>query len=142
VRRREFITLLRGAAAAWPLVAHAQQAAIRRIGVLMGFAENDHGAQSGVAGFREELRKLGWVEGHDIEIDIRWATAQSMQAFAKELIALQPDFILTSSTPATAATVQQTRTIPIIFVKVSDPVGSGFVVSLPRPSGNVTGASR
>jgi hypothetical protein len=76
VTRRAFITLLAGAAA-WPLAARAQQTAIRRIGVLMGFAENDHGAQSGVAGFREELRKLGWVEGHDIEIDIRWATAQS-----------------------------------------------------------------
>jgi ABC-type uncharacterized transport system substrate-binding protein len=139
MRRREFVTLLGGAAAAWPLSARGQQAAIRRIGVLMGFAENDHGAQSGVAGFREELRKLGWVEGHNIEIDTRWATAQSMQAFAKELVALQPDFILTSSTPATAATVQQTRTIPIIFVMVSDPVGSGFVASLPRPSGNVTG---
>jgi putative tryptophan/tyrosine transport system substrate-binding protein len=117
----------------------AQQDAIRRIGVLMGFAESDHGAQSGVAVFREELRKLGWMEGRNIEIDPRWATAESMQAFAKELVALQPDFILTSSTPATAAMVQQTRTIPIIFVMVSDPVGSGFVASLPRPGGNVTG---
>jgi putative tryptophan/tyrosine transport system substrate-binding protein len=139
VKRRDFLTLLGGAAVTWPLAALAQQAAIRRIGVLMGFAESDHGAQSGVAGFREELRKFGWMEGHNIEIDTRWATAQSMQAFAKELVALQPDFILTSSTPATAAMVQQTRTIPIIFVMVSDPVGSGFVASLPRPSGNVTG---
>jgi putative tryptophan/tyrosine transport system substrate-binding protein len=139
VKRREFITLLGGAAAAWPLAARGRQPAIRRIGVLMGFAESDHGAQSGFAGFREELRKFGWIEGHNIEIDTRWATTQSMQAFAKELVALQPDFILTSSTPATAAMVQQTRTIPIIFVMVSDPVGSGFVASLPRPSGNVTG---
>jgi putative ABC transport system substrate-binding protein len=106
---------------------------MRRIGVLMGFAESDHGAQSGVAGFREELRKLGWMEGRNINIDTRWATAESMQAFAKELVALQPDFILTSSTPATAAVAQQTRTTPIIFVMVSDPVGSGFVASLPRP---------
>jgi putative tryptophan/tyrosine transport system substrate-binding protein len=112
---------------------------MRRIGVLMGFAESDHGAQSGVAGFREELRKLGWMEGRNINIDTRWATAESMQAFAKELLALQPDFILTTSTPATAAMAQQTRTTPIIFVMVSDPVGSGFVASLPRPGGNVTG---
>jgi putative tryptophan/tyrosine transport system substrate-binding protein len=138
MKRREFITLI-GAATAWPLAASAQQGAIRRIGVLMGFAESDHGAQSGVAGFREELRKLGWMEGRNIEIDTRWATAESMQVFAKELVALQPDFILTSSTPATAAMVQQTRTIPIIFVMVSDPVGSSFVASLSRPGGNVTG---
>jgi putative ABC transport system substrate-binding protein len=139
MRRREFLGLLGGAAAAYPLAARAQQGAIRRIGVLMGFAESDHGAQSGVAGFREELRKLGWMERRNIAIDTRWATAESMQAFAKELVALQPDFILTSSTPATAAMLQQTRTIPIIFVMVSDPVGSGFVASLPRPEGNVTG---
>jgi putative tryptophan/tyrosine transport system substrate-binding protein len=139
MKRRDFITLLGGAVGAWPLAARAQQGAIRRIGVLMGFAESDHGAQSGVAGFREGLRKLGWMEGRNIEIDMRWATAESMQLFAKELVALQPDFILTSSTPATAAMLQQTRTIPIIFVMVSDPVGSGFVASLPRPGGNVTG---
>ncbi len=138
MRRREFIRLL-GSAAASPFAARAQQGAIRRVGVLMGFAESDHGAQSGVAVFREELRKLGWTEGRNIEIDIRWATAESMQAFAKELVALQPDFILTSSTPATAAMVQSTHTIPIIFVMVSDPVGSGFVASLPRPGRDVTG---
>jgi putative ABC transport system substrate-binding protein len=139
MRRRDFITLLGGAATAWPLAGRAQQSAIRQIGVLMGFAESDHGAQSGLAGFREELRKLGWMEGRNIEIDTRWATAESMQSFAKELVALQPDFILTSSTPATAAVLQQTHIIPIIFVMVSDPVGSGFVASLPRPGGNVTG---
>jgi putative tryptophan/tyrosine transport system substrate-binding protein len=139
MRRRDFITLLGGAATAWPLAVRAQQSAILRIGVLMGFAESDHGAQSGLAGFREELRKLGWMEGRNIEIDTRWATAESMQSFAKELVALQPDFILTSSTPATAAVLQQTHIIPIIFVMVSDPVGSGFVASLPRPGGNVTG---
>ena len=138
--RRELIALLGGTAATWPLGVRAQQPEqMRRIGVLMGFAESDHGAQSGVAGFREELRKLGWMEGRNINIDTRWATAESMQAFAKELVALQPDFILTSSTPATAAVAQQTRTTPIIFVMVSDPVGSGFVASLPRPGGNVTG---
>jgi putative ABC transport system substrate-binding protein len=139
MKRREFITLLGGAAAMCPVAAWAQQSAIRRIGVLLGFAESDHGAQSGLAGFREELRKLGWMEGRNIEVDTRWATAESMQSFAKELVALQPDFILTSSTPATAAVLQQTHIIPIIFVMVSDPVGSGFVASLPRPGGNVTG---
>src|SRR6266404_9176305 len=139
MRRRDFVKAIVGSAGVWPLAARAQQGAIRRIGVLMGFAESDHGAQSGVAGFREELRKLGWMEGRNIEIDTRWATTESMQAFAKELVALQPDFILSSSTPATAAMVQQTHTIPIIFVMVSDPVGSGFVASLPRPGGNVTG---
>jgi len=141
MKRREFITLL-GGAAAWPLAARAQQPErMRRIGVLMAFAESDHEAQSWVAAFRGELSKFGWTEGGNIEIDTRWATAdvESMQRFAKELVALQPDFILTSSTPATAAMLQQTRTIPIIFVWVADPVGSGFVASLPRPGGNVTG---
>jgi putative ABC transport system substrate-binding protein len=97
VNRRELIALLGGTAATWPLGVRAQQPEqMRRIGVLMGFAESDHGAQSGVAGFREELRKLGWMEGRNINIDTRWATAESMQAFAKELVALQPDFILNS----------------------------------------------
>jgi putative ABC transport system substrate-binding protein len=142
IGRRNFLATLLGGAAAWPLAARAQQGErVRRIGVLMGFAESDRGAQSWVAAFREELRKLGWTERHNIEIETRWATTdvESMQAFAKELVALQPDFILTSSTPATAAMMQQTRTIPIIFAWVADPVGSGFVASLARPGGNVTG---
>ncbi len=141
MKRRQFITLL-GGAAAWPLAARAQQRErMRRIGVLMAFAESDREAQSWVAAFREELSKLGWTGGRNIEIDTRWATAdvESMQRFAKELVALQSDLILTSSTPATAAMLQQTRAIPIIFVWVADPVGSGFVASLPRPGGNVTG---
>jgi putative tryptophan/tyrosine transport system substrate-binding protein len=143
MRRREFITLLGGTAVAWPLAAaRAQQPdRVRRIGVLMGYAESDHEAQSWVAAFREELRKLGWMDGRNIEIDTRWATAdvEWMKRFAKELVALQPDFILTSSTPATAAMLQHTRTIPVLFVLVADPVGSGFVASLPRPGGNATG---
>src|SRR5262249_33811130 len=121
VKRRDFIALI-GAAAAWPLAARAQQGGgIRRIGVLMAFAESDREAQSWVTAFREELSKLGWTEGGNIEIDTRWATAdvESMQRFAKEFVALRPDFILTSSTPATAAMLQQTRTIPIIFVWVA-----------------------
>jgi putative ABC transport system substrate-binding protein len=141
MRRREFITLFGGAAAAWPLVAHAQQPdLLRRIGVLMA-AENDPEYQAFLAAFREGLQKLGWTEGRNIRIDTRWAAAdmELMQRFAKELVALQPDLIVTQNTPTTAAMLQQTRTIPIIFANVSDPVGSGFVVSLPRPGGNVTG---
>jgi putative tryptophan/tyrosine transport system substrate-binding protein len=140
VKRRKFITLLGSATVAWSVATHAQQTErVRRIGVLMAFAESE--AQSWVAAFREELRKLGWTEGSNSEIDTRWATAdvESMQQFAKEFVGLQPDLILTSSTPATAAMLQQTRTIPIIFVMVADPVGSGFVANLARPGGNVTG---
>jgi putative ABC transport system substrate-binding protein len=143
MRRRDFIALAGGAAAAWPLAARAQQPyGIRRIGVLMAIAENDPEGQARVAAFREGLQKLGWTEGRNIRIDTRWATpgdAESRQRFAKELVALQPDLILSQATPTTAALLQQTRSIPIIFVGVSDPVGSGFVASFPRPGGNVTG---
>jgi putative tryptophan/tyrosine transport system substrate-binding protein len=141
VRRRAFITLL-GGAAAWPLAARAQQPErMRRIGVLMGYAESDPEAQAQIAAFRDGLQKLGWPEGSNIRIDTRWAApadAESMQRFAKELVALQPDLILSSTTPTTVALLRQTRTIPIIF-NVADPVGSGFVASLARPGGNVTG---
>ena len=142
VRRREFVTLLGGAGASWPLAARAQQGErMRRIGVLMMYAESDAQAQDLVAMFRATLRDLGWTEDHNIQLDYRWATtdSESIQRFAKELVALQPDLILSSSTPTTASLLQQTRTIPIIFANIVDPVGSGFVVSLPRPGGNVTG---
>ena len=142
MRRREFTTLLGGATVAWSVAAHAQQTErVRRICVLTFSAESDQEGQSSVAAFREGLPKLGWMEGRNSEIDIRWAAAdvELMKRFAKELVTLQPDPILTSSTPATAAMLQQTRTIPIIFVLVADPVGSGFVASLPRPGGNATG---
>ena len=115
---------------------------MRRIGVLMGYPENDSEGQALIAAFREGLQKLGWTEGRNIRIDTRWATpadAEAMQRFAKELVALQPDLILSSTTPTTAALLQQTRTIPIVFATVADPVGSGFVASLSRPGGNVTG---
>jgi putative ABC transport system substrate-binding protein len=141
VKRREFITLL-GGMAAWPLSARAQQPARPRlVGVLMGFAESDRDAQAGLAMLREELRKLGWTEGRNIEMKIRSAGAdvESIKRFAKELVALQADLIVTSSTPATAAMLQQTGTIPVIFVEVGDPIGSGFVTSLARPGGLVTG---
>jgi putative tryptophan/tyrosine transport system substrate-binding protein len=142
MRRRDFISLIGGAAAAWPLAARAQQSERpRHIGVLMAFSESDPEAQSWAAGFREELAKLGWIEGHNIQISTRWATAdvESLEQSAKQLMALQPDLILTGSTPATAAMRQQTNTIPIVFAMVGDPVGSGFVLSLSRPGGNLTG---
>jgi putative tryptophan/tyrosine transport system substrate-binding protein len=142
MRRRDFITLLGGTAAVCPLTVGAQQSErMRHIGVLMAFSESDPEAQSWAAGFREELAKLGWTEGHNIQIDTRWATAnvESLQQSAKQLVALQPDLILTGSTPATAAMRQQTNTIPIVFAMVGDPVGSGFVASLSRPGGNLTG---
>ena len=134
--------MLGGAAVAWPLAARAQQAdRMRRIGVLMAYAESDPEGQAWVAAFREGLQKLGWAEGRNIRIDTRWATpdVEAMQRFAKELVALQPDLILSQSTPTTAALLQQTRTIPIIFANIADPVGSGFVASFPRPGGNATG---
>lgn len=140
--RRNFITLLGGAAAAWPLAAYGQQGErVRRIGALMYTAESDDEAQSGIAAFRQELGKAGWTEGRNIEIDTRWGVAdiESMKGFAKELAELRPDLIFTSSTPATGAMLQQTHTIPIVFVLVADPVGSGYVASLPRLGGNVTG---
>jgi putative ABC transport system substrate-binding protein len=140
MQRREFITLIGGAAFAWPLAADAQER-MRRVGVLMAYAERDREGQAWVAAFWERLQKLGWTEGRNIRIDTRWAAAdvEAMQRFAKELVALQPDLILTQNTPTTAAMLQQTRTIPIIFANVADPVGSRFVTNFPRPGGNVTG---
>jgi putative tryptophan/tyrosine transport system substrate-binding protein len=144
MRRRNFIAGLASTTAAWPSVARAQQGErVRRIGVLMAYAESDPEARAWVAAFREGLQKLGWAEGRNIRIDTRWATAdvESIQRFAKELVALQPELVVSTSTPSTASLLQQTRTIPIIFTNVSDPVGSGFVTSLPRPGGNATGFS-
>jgi len=142
MKRRDFITLLGGAAAVGPLAARAQQRErMRRIGVLMAYAEGDREGQAFIAAFREVLKKFGWADGRNIRIDMRWAAfdEQLMQRVAKELVVLQPDLILSSSTPTTAVLLQQTATIPIIFANVADPVGSGFVASLPRPGGNVTG---
>jgi putative ABC transport system substrate-binding protein len=141
MRRRDFLAVLGGAAVARPLAARAQDR-VRRIGVLMGFPESDSQAQAYIAAFREGLQKLGWTEGRNIRIDTRWpipGDAGSIQRFAGELVALQPDVILSNTTPATAALLQRTRTIPIVFAMVADPVGSGFVASFPRPGGNVTG---
>jgi putative tryptophan/tyrosine transport system substrate-binding protein len=143
MRRRDFLKGIASSTTAWPLVARAQQSdQLRRIGVLMGYPENDSEAQSYVVAFRGGLHTLGWTEGRNTRIDIRWATPgdpESMQRFAKELVTLQPDVILSQTTPTTAALVQQTLAIPIVFALVSDPVGSGFVASYRRPGGNVTG---
>jgi putative ABC transport system substrate-binding protein len=141
VKRREFITLL-GGAATWSLAARAQQPdRIRLVGMLMSYAENDSEAQAWVAAFREGLQKLGWTEGRNIRIDLRWAGGEfdRIPRLAKELVDLQPDLILSQVTPTTAALLQQTRTIPIVFAMVADPVGSGFVASLARPGDHVTG---
>jgi ABC-type uncharacterized transport system substrate-binding protein len=143
VRRREFIKLIGGMAAAWPLTARAQQAdRMRRIGVLMGWPESDPEAQTERAAFVRELEKLGWVDGRNLRIDTRWAAPadpESMHRLAKELVALKPDLLLSQSTPATTALLQETRTIPVIFGIVADPIGSGFVASFNRPGGNATG---
>jgi putative ABC transport system substrate-binding protein len=139
MRRREFITLVGGMALAGPHVARAQDR-VRRIGVLVPFAESDPESQHQIAAFREELQKLGWTEGRNIRLYTRWGREVEMrQRFEKELVALQPDLIVSQSTPISAALLQQTRTISIVFVQVTDPVGSGFVTSIPRPGGNVTG---
>jgi putative ABC transport system substrate-binding protein len=142
LKRRDFITLLGSVTVAWPFGARAQQSEqIRRIGVLMAYAESDPEAQAWVAAFQEGLQKVGWTEGRNIGIDVRWATGETeaIRRFAKELVASGPELLLASSTPPTAALIQETRTIPIVFALVSDPVGSGFVASFPRPGGNVTG---
>ena len=140
MKRRDFVNLLSSVAVAWPLTVRAQQPyRMRRVGLLLG---NDHReAQSWIAALREELVKLGWTEGRNVQIDIRSAPADvaSMKRFAKELAALQPDLIVTESTPAAGAMLEETRTIPVVFTLVADPVGSGFVASLPRPGGNATG---
>jgi ABC-type uncharacterized transport system substrate-binding protein len=142
MRRREVITLL-GSAAAWPLVARAQQAErARRIGVLMAGRQGDQEWQRRLAAFLGELQRLGWAEARNIQIETRWAVpgdAKSTQEFARELVGLQPDLIVSSTTPPTAALMQQTRTTPVIFIAVNDPISSGFVASFPRPGGNLTG---
>ena len=142
MKRREFITLL-GGATSWPLAARAQQGErVRRIGVLMAHPESDPEFKAYLGAFREGLQKLGWTEGRNIRIDSRWGALddpESRKRSASELVALQPDLILTQNTPPTASMLQQTRTIPIVFVIVADPVGSGFVESLPHPGGNATG---
>jgi putative ABC transport system substrate-binding protein len=141
VIRREFITLLAGGAAAWPFAVNAQLSeGTRQIGVLMGLAEDDPDTKARLFGLRQSLEKLGWVEGRNLLIDYRFAPAGARaEALAKELVALRPDVILSNASPATAALQRETSVIPIVFTGVADPIGSGFVASLARPGGNITG---
>jgi len=142
VKRREFIAGLGGTAAAWPFVARAQQPdSMRRIGVMMGVGEGDPEGKAQLSGFTQGLAELGWIDGRNVRMDIRWTAGKvdRMQSLAKELVDLQPDVILSHSTPLIAALQRETRTIPIVFLTVADPVGAGFVASLPRPGGNITG---
>jgi putative ABC transport system substrate-binding protein len=143
MKRREFITLVGGAAVAWPLAARGQQPdRMRHISVLMAYADGDREGQAFVTAFREGLQKLGWTEGSNIRITIRWARPgdpELRQRSAKEIIALKPDLIISHGTPNTTALAKQTRNIPIIFVNVTDPIRGGFVASFSKPGGNVTG---
>jgi len=142
IRRREFITLLGGAAAAWPLAARAQQRErMRRVGWLTSQAANDPVAQAYVAALLQGLQEAGWSVGRNVRIDYRWgaANAELKRRYAAELIALVPDVIVTTGDSNTGPLLQATRTVPIVFVLVPDPVGAGFVASLARPGGNATG---
>src|SRR3984893_13723217 len=142
MRRRDFISLLGGAAAAWPLAARAQQPEqMRRIGVLMNAAADDPEDQAEVAAFQQVLQQLGWSDGRNVQFDIRWSEndVDRDRRYAAELAALMPDVVLASGTLSVAAFQHITRTLPMVFLRVSDPVGAGFVDSLARPGGNVTG---
>jgi putative tryptophan/tyrosine transport system substrate-binding protein len=140
LRRRELLTVI-GGAAAWPIVARAQQSdRVRRIGVLMPGNENDPGGNP-LSAFTQALADLGWADGRNLRMDLRWAgdDINRIRALAQELVGLQPDIIVTNATPATAAVQRETRTIPIVFAGVVDPVASGIVSRLNQPGGNVTG---
>jgi putative ABC transport system substrate-binding protein len=140
MRRREFITLL-GGAVVWPLAAGAQGERMRRIGVLMGYADNDPTAQAQVVALRQELQKLGWEEGRNIQVDVSFpgADAEKVRAVLRELMSLAPDVLVTNTNLVTAVVQAEVRTTPIVFIFVGDPVGSGFVSNDARPNGNLTG---
>jgi len=141
MRRREFIAGL-GGVAVRPLAARAQQPdRVRRVGVLIGTDENDQEEKRRFSGFTQGLTELGWSDGRNLRMDIRWTTSNvdRIPMFAKEMVDLQPDVILADGTLVTAALLRETRTVPIVFVTVAEPVGNGFVASLPRPGGNITG---
>src|SRR5262249_27419383 len=142
MRRREFITLI-GGAAAWPLAVRAQRQhdRMRRVSVLFGLAESDPEAQIRIAAMRDELQKRGWTEGRNLQLDFRWAPGDLAltQKLAKEIVETQPDVVIGHASPATSALLAQTRTIPVVFAQVSDPVAGGFVQSFARPGDNVTG---
>ena len=143
MRRRDFITVV-GSAAVWPLAARAQQTErMRRIGVLMFYEEDDPRSMLRVGAFLEVLQRLNWIKGDNVQIDIRWGAADMARSrsYVAELLALAPDIIVSHGSPATAALQEATRTLPIVFVNVTDPVGAGYVASLARPGGNATGLS-
>ena len=142
MRRRDFVKAIAGSTAFWPLAIRAQQAEkVRRVGVLMGLSESNPEHRNLLAAFLEELVRLGWVDGRTARIEQRWTDGdlKRASAFATELIAAQPDVILASPTPVTAALHRETTTVPIVFAAVSDPIGAGFVAGLSRPGGNITG---
>jgi ABC-type uncharacterized transport system substrate-binding protein len=141
MRRREFITLVGGAAVAWPLAARAQPTRVSRVGVLINFAADDPAAQSRLIAFLQELKPLGWTEGRNIRIDIRWGAgdAATIRRYATDLLALGPEVILAVGSPAAGPLLHSTSSVPIVFVLVSDPVGSGLVETLARPGRNATG---
>ena len=142
IRRREFITFLGGAAAAWPLAARAQRRErMRRIGVLMSLDEADPEGKTWLSAFTGGLAESGWIHGRTALIEVRWAAGSSNRAgmYARELVDLLPDVLLADSTAQTLALQRETRTIPIVFTLFADPIGAGFVASLPRPGGNITG---
>jgi putative tryptophan/tyrosine transport system substrate-binding protein len=142
MRRREFLTLVGGAVVAWPIASHAQQPdRMRLVGVLMGYSESDPAARSYVAAFHDALAKLGWTEGSNLRIELRWGAgdANRIRTFAKELVKLRPDAIFGTTTPVIGTLARETQTIPVVFTIVSDPIGGGFAASLAHPGGNITG---
>src|SRR5215468_12710123 len=144
MRRREFITLLGGTVATWPLTARAQQSdRMRRLGILMAVAESDADVRKGIVIFQQRLQELGWKDGKNIHIDYRWGDADPdrIQALAKELVDLHPDALVGHSTPSAKGLLKQTHSIPIVFLTVTDPLGQGLVSSLSHPGGNITGFS-
>jgi putative ABC transport system substrate-binding protein len=145
IQRRDFISLLGGAAAAWPIAARAQQGdRVRRIGALMPYDENEPVAKARISAFTQALADLGWADGRNVRMDLRWpgTDINRIRGLAKELVDLQPDIIVTNGTPETIALQRETRTIPIVFANMNDPVASGLVGRLDRPSGNITAFAR
>jgi putative ABC transport system substrate-binding protein len=141
MRRRKFVALLGGVVAAWPLAARTQPRAMSRIGVVMGLKESDPVAQTLVAALQQGLQKLGWTQGRNIAIDVRYATddREQIRALAVELMGLKPDLMVSNANLVTAILQAEVRTVPLLFIGVGDPIGSGFVTNLARPTGNVTG---
>src|SRR5262245_36176573 len=141
IERRKFLATLGGAAAAWPLVARAQQPAMPRVAVLMPYAESDSLAQTWLTAFMQAMQAVGWTDGRNIRVDVRWAggMADRIQRLAKELVDLQPEVVFAMTTPSVNAVLRETHTIPIVFTQVTDPVAQGLVGSLDRPGGSITG---